>query len=276
MNLIPKIARCTRWLQARFPKRSIKGLTRFVNLFRKYSYTGVITLEDGTHMLLDNYQSFERWLMFTGYDDLAVTELLERVTPRGGYCLDVGANVGFYTLKLAHWVGSTGSVASFEANPVLVERLKQNVKLNNFSHAEIVHAAVHDEPGELGFYISDSHGKSSLYPISDPREMITVKAITLDDYLGQWPRLDVIKMDIEGNDCLGLYGARQSIRRFRPFIVFEYRYNTERETAARLFNLLEELNYDIQVLGDMGRLSTFDWRHATGIGHIDIVGQPRS
>jgi FkbM family methyltransferase len=276
MNVIPLIARCTRWLQARVPHRSIKGLTRFGNVFRRWSYQGVVRFEDGIRMFLNNHQSSERWLLFSGNYHVPVTNLLQKFTPRGGYCLDVGANLGFYTLKLAQWVGIDGTVTAFEANPAMVERIKKNVSLNNMPHVDVVQAAVHNEPGELEFYVSDSPGKSSIYAIANPREKIVVKAITLDDYLKEWPRLDVIKMDIEGNDCLGLYGGRESIRRFRPFIIFEYNYTTLPRQAKQLFELLEDLNYDIQTLGDMGQLFPFDWQTAKGRGHVDVVCQPRS
>ncbi len=223
-------------------------------------------------MFLDSHEPAERWLMFSGNYQPALTGMLQRHTKPGAYCLDVGANLGFYTVKFGQWVGKSGHVAAFEANPVMAERVRKNVRLNGFSHVEVIENAVHDHPDTLEFYISDSPGKSSIYAISNPVKKITVKAITLDDYLRDWSRLDVIKMDIEGNDCLGLIGARESIRRFRPFIVFEYRFETPGEQSKQVFDLLAELGYQVQALERDGHLAAFDWR--SGKGHIDVVCQP--
>jgi FkbM family methyltransferase len=273
--LIPIIARVTRQIQAKFPSRPVKGLTRFANLLRRWHYAGAVQFVDGSQMFLDNQQGAERWLMFSGNYHPALTYTLQRFTKPGAYCLDVGANLGFYTVKFGQWVGSNGRVAAFEANPAMVARIQQNIALNHFSKTEVVQKAVHDHPDTLEFYISASPGKSSLHTISNTVQKITVQAITLDDYLKDWTRLDVIKMDIEGNDCLGLIGARESIRRFRPFIIFEYRFETPIEQVKPVFDLFAELGYTVHTLGRNGQLTPFDWRSTREQhGHTDIVCQP--
>lgn len=273
MNLVPSIARTTRFLQAKFPSRSLKGLTRFANLFHSQPYTGVVTFDGGIHMRLNNQEPAERWLLFSGNYQPAVTHFLKEVTPMNGYCLDVGANLGFYTLKMAQWVGARGHVAAFEANPHMASRVRDNIALNRFSQAEVIEAAVHDVPGELEFYISTDPGKSSIYPVRDAVRKLVVKAVTLDDFLQDWPRLDVIKMDIEGNDCLGLYGGRKAIQRFRPHIVFEYHFKTPANQSQALFELLHELKYDLRSLDKAGRLAVFD--ATSEQGHTDVICIPR-
>src|SRR5262245_23640309 len=160
--------------------------------------------------------------------------------------MDIGANLGFYALKFAHWVGGQGRVAAFEANPALVRRIEENRDLNRFSHLDVVAKAVHHQAGDITFYVSDSRGKSSVMAghVPRPAQVLTVPAMTLDAYLQQqaWKRLDVLKLDIEGNDCHALLGMQEALARFRPFVVFEYWYDTPADIADAAFNLLARLN----------------------------------
>jgi len=105
-NPIPPIAAMTRRLQALRPNRPLKGLVRFAALLNRVAqYHGVIRLPDGPLMTLDSRQDAERWLLFSGNYQPALTAFLKRHTPPGGTCLDVGANLGFYTLNFAQWAG---------------------------------------------------------------------------------------------------------------------------------------------------------------------------
>ncbi|NDJ77940.1 MAG: FkbM family methyltransferase, partial [Chloroflexi bacterium] len=239
---IPTLARITRRLQARHPQRPLKGLTRLANTLDRWlpAYAGPVRFPDGTRMHLDSRNPAERWLIFSGDYQPALTHLLSQHTPRGGYALDVGANLGFYTLKFAQWTGPDGRVAAFEANPALAQRLEEQVTLNDFAHVAVVAQPVHSQAETLTFYISASPGKSSIHSahVAAPTETLTLQAITLDAYLHQhdWPRLDVVKMDIEGNDCNALLGARETLARFRPVIVFEYWFSTPDTITQQVFD----------------------------------------
>lgn len=272
MNLLPLMAAWTRRLQALSPKHPIRGLTRFANLWQRWNYAGVTQFPDGCCMYLDAREPAERWLLFSGNYHPALTYTLQRFTKAGSYCLDVGANLGFYTVKLAHWAGATGRVTAFEANPAMVARITQNIALNQFTQVAVIENAVHDRSETLAFNISSSPGKSSLLAIDSPTQTITVQAISLDDYLKDWPRLDVIKMDIEGNDCRGLLGAQATIRRCQPMIAFEYRFDTPAEYSRPVFELFASLGYKVYELGDSAQLSPFQNRK--GKGHTNLVAIP--
>jgi FkbM family methyltransferase len=240
-------------------------------------YQGVVRLRDDVLVHVDAEQGAERTILFTGDYHPPLTRLLRQHTPQGGYCLDIGANVGYYTLQFATWAGRTGKVAAFEANPHMVERLEQNVSLNQFSHVEIVNKAVHRESGTMTFYVSSSPGKSSVIAghVAQPIETLTVAATTVDEYVqtAQWQRLDAIKMDIEGNDCNALLGAAESLSRFRPFIAFEYWYNTPPEVSQPALDLLHELGYTLTGVAMNGRHVVFDPHKSDGNKHIDVVGE---
>jgi FkbM family methyltransferase len=216
-------------------------------------------------MLVDSRQPAERWLLYSGNYQPALTAILKQHTPPGGCCLDVGANLGFYTIQFGDWVGSAGRVVAFEANPALVDRVEHNVRLNGFAHVSVVSAAVYDQPGEMAFFISSSPGKSSTHLIDHAVKQLTVPAITLDGYLSEHPlpRLDVIKMDIEGSDCHALLGAVDTLTRFRPLVVFEYKPTTPPEVTAGALRLLERLDYRLLSLSRNGEQRPFDRQTTT-------------
>jgi FkbM family methyltransferase len=236
-------------------------------------------MPDGVRLHVDSNDPTERWLLYAGNYQPALTHLLQTHTPVEGYCMDIGANLGFYALKFARWVGAQGRVAAFEANPWLANRIQENTRLNGFTQVDVVANAVHHEAGEITFYVSDSLGKSSVMAAHVPRpaQTLLVPAITLDTYLQQqgWERLDVLKLDIEGNDCHALLGAREALARFRPFIVFEFWYNTPSEITEAVFDLLKSLNYSLSYLLLDGRQIPFDRQQRTD-GHVDVVCLPPS
>jgi FkbM family methyltransferase len=277
--LVPLIAAFTRRLQTLQPHRPIRGLTRFASLLDRWlpAYQGNVQLPDGTYLALDSRHAAERWLMYAGDYQPALTAVLKQRTRPGYFCLDIGANLGFYTIKFGRWVLPGGRVAAFEANPVLAGRIAHNADLNRFSHVSVIDRAVHNQPGPLTFYVASSPGKSSIDSrrVSDPAQQITVQAITVDEFMAEsgWQRLDVIKLDIEGNDCNALLGAQRALKRFQPFIVFEYWYNTPPATAEAAFSLLTNLGYKLHVLVPDGQQSLFDWR-ALHSGHCDVICDP--
>jgi len=283
LHPLPVIARITRWLQSLRPRRPLKGATRLANWLHRFlpPYQGVVRLEGGMRMAVDTRFSAERTILLFGSYQPALARLLREHTPPDGHCLDIGANVGFFTLQFAQQVGRAGRVAAFEANPALAERIRDNAALNDFSHVHVVNKAVDRQAGQAAFYISPQPGKSSLLGehVASPTQTIVVETIIIDAYLEQhdWPRLDIIKMDIEGNDCSALLGARESLTRFRPFIVLEYWYNTPTAIAREAFALLDDLGYALEGLESSGRRTLFTWRgpHPTGQKHIDVICLPR-
>ncbi|MBN2305522.1 MAG: FkbM family methyltransferase [Anaerolineae bacterium] len=275
--LVVVIAAVTRRLQTLSPQRPLRGLTRLGSWLPHYQ--GVIRLPDGVRLALDTRQPAERWLLVAGDYQPALTHILKTYTPPGGYCLDVGANLGFYALKFARWTGPAGRVLAFEANPALVDRIAQQAALNTFTQIEIDRRPIHVRAEPVTFYIAPNPGKSSIHArqVADPLDTLTLTATTLDAALAErgWPRLDVIKLDIEGNDCNALLGARESLARFRPVIAFEYWYSTPPDVAAAAFDLLASLGYRLTGLYRDGRRVPFEWQTEKDtkhdIKHIDVI-----
>ncbi|MDQ7027237.1 MAG: FkbM family methyltransferase [Anaerolineae bacterium] len=280
MHILKPISTITRNLQRVFPQRPIRGMSRLGNLLTTClpAYESVVTMNHGFKMRLQSAQGAEMGLLLAGMYQPALTHILAQYSVQSGYYLDIGANLGFFSLLFASWAGDSGKVASFEVNPQMVARVQDGKALNDFD-IDIVEKAVHNKAAEtISFYVSSSAGKSSIYgeQVSDITQQITVETITIDAYIQQmgWSRVDMIKMDIEGNDCQGLLGGSQTIRQYQPFIVFEYWRDTSQATTQQAKHLLSDVGYQLEILHLNGKRQPFDWHVPNSLHHVDVLCFP--
>jgi FkbM family methyltransferase len=128
--------------------------------------------------------------------------------------VDVGANVGYYTLIAARIVGSGGHVFAFEPDPRTLAALRGNVVANGFRNVTVIGKAASDTEGNCELYLDSSANRTSLYQ-SASLERVTrreqVATTTVDEVLGQL-RPDVVKIDIEGAEPAALRGMRRSLK----------------------------------------------------------------
>jgi len=137
----------------------------------------------------------------------------------GDYVIDCGAGLGDNTLLFAQAVGLKGHVYAFECSAYSILYLRKNLNNNPYYGSKVsVHRyALTDKSGEqLSFKFLG--GGTSLGNSQDAEVLEEVTSITIDDFVAQnnVPKVDFIKMDIEGAERLALHGARETIRRFRP------------------------------------------------------------
>jgi FkbM family methyltransferase len=157
-----------------------------------------------------------------GRDDARIIRLLRAALPPDGVFLDVGANVGIHTLAAArHVAAGGGAVLAFEPHPANYRALVLNVAQNRLRHVAAENLGLADRPDVLTGAAPAEGGNWSLASRGDHR--FEVRLVRLDDYLADHPlpRLDMIKIDIEGAEVRALRGARRTIERYRPLIVFE-------------------------------------------------------
>src|SRR5215207_10049861 len=178
------VGQFTRWLQSLSPEKPVGITTLSRKLYPMLpDFEGIIALEDGLRMRIDTRQPPERGIFFAGDRHRAVTTAMRQHVPPGAFCMDIGANIGFYTLKLAHFAGAAGRVAAFEANPNLIKRIQENIALNHINTVDIVPKAVSQTEGQVQFYVAANSELSSLDYSEHAQEHITVEAVTIDTYV---------------------------------------------------------------------------------------------
>lgn len=139
-------------------------------------------------------------------------EAFHRAVTPGSTALDIGANLGAYTILLAQWVGPSGRVHAFEPAPGAREGLLRHVALNGVADRVVVHAeAVSLAPGVARFAATDSRGDNRLTP-DHAHAGIEVRTTSVDAFCsahGVVPGF--IKVDVEGAELDLLRGARATI-----------------------------------------------------------------
>ncbi|MCA1632232.1 MAG: FkbM family methyltransferase [Acidobacteria bacterium] len=135
----------------------------------------------------------------------------------GDYVIDGGGCWGDTALYFAHAVGARGKVYTFEFTPENMEVMERNLSLNPGlgERVEIVPRALWDTSDEVLNYSSNGPGSSLLY---NQQESCRVSTLSIDELVRRQhlPKVDFIKMDIEGAELKALHGARETIRTFKP------------------------------------------------------------
>ena len=150
-----------------------------------------------------------------------LTTLFKTVVRSGMTVIDVGANVGTYTLIAASQVGPGGTVWSFEPAPRTFEICKLNVDLNGLQeHARLIRAAVSDRAGHEKLRLFEITGHSTLFSAHDDPNAIEVETVTLDESIAPGGRVDVVKIDAEGAEPSILRGMRRVIEDNPPIRIF--------------------------------------------------------
>jgi FkbM family methyltransferase len=189
--------------------------------------------------------------------------------PEGGIAIDIGANLGEWTVPLARKAGAAGKVLAIEPNPVIAEALGRTLVINNLTQATVLDVAVSDRAGSAELMLNPaSSGESRLGQPTSGQPSVTVPTRRLDDLMAErgLERLDLVKIDVEGHERQVLEGAKATLGRFQPALVIESGHERGDDRTA-IADLLERLGYAlVAVLHDQGALPATvpDYRAARG------------
>jgi len=180
---------------------------------------GQITAPNGLEPIAFN-------LLISGdYEPEVLAVLLQRAHP-GDTVLDVGANLGAFTLPLARHVGHAGRVFAIEASPAVFPYLERNIRVNQAANVRAIHAAASERAGQVTFFDAPAHqfGMSGLGNLAGSTAH-TVAAVTLDEVMAGAgvTRVTAMKVDVEGFEVLVFKGARRLLEiGALDFIAFEF------------------------------------------------------
>jgi FkbM family methyltransferase len=226
-------------------------------------HTALVATRWGAKMLVDTRDAaIAPWLVLDGMWEPHVTAWMQSSLSRGQVFVDVGANVGYFTLLGAQLVGREGLVVAIEAHPKLAELLQRNVVINGvYGYVTTHQKAAWSENTELEFHIREYFaGNSSVGTIDAPgldrlgdtERAVPVQAVVLDDLLAHLPRVDVIKIDVEGAEVHVFNGLRKTLlANPQAVIMFEWaraQIESVGDTPADLAGLMDELGYKLRLL----------------------------
>ena len=199
-----------------------------------------------------NYLSFELFWRGLDYYEPLTTGLAERLTEDTGLFIDAGANIGFFSLRLAA-ARPELSVVAFEPHPRLTALLAANVRANGFDRITPEPIALSNHEGIMPFYLNQSDMSSSLECNFDSNHagVVSVAVSSLDAYLtrrGNVPDRFLMKVDVEGHEPAFFEGAEETLRRHHPDIIAEAAVPYPERTIA----LLNRCGYRFRQITDEG------------------------
>jgi len=203
-----------------------------------------------------------------GRYELSETEFVKNEVRAGDLVVDVGANIGYYTLLFGMLVAPHGRVLAFEPIPFLYDALEKSVRENRLENiCELHRLAIGAETGELRLRYADyTVNFGGAFVVSDASASlpgavdVTAAARRLDDCLEGEERCSFLKIDVEGAEPLVLRGAERLLRRDRPTILCEL-HNAQLATvcnanASHLIASMAALGYECREISDGVRAAT--------------------
>jgi FkbM family methyltransferase len=188
-----------------------------------------------------------------GYE-LETTNLINKLIKPGEVFVDVGANVGYYSLLAARKVGKTGKVYAFEPVKKNFIFLKKNIQLNNFKNIIPINKAVSNFEGKKRIFLSKDDGQHSFRKVG--KSSLNVSVTTIDNFFKKISKIDWIKIDTEGSEGFVIEGAKKIIKKnknikiileFMPKFLLELGY-----PPLKLLNNLHRLGFQVFIIEEKG------------------------
>jgi FkbM family methyltransferase len=197
-----------------------RGFARlpFATTFYQFLYkhlrpTGIVEVEVmGSRLFVNSHDTGSApYLIMHGEWDPPQTDIIKALLKEKMVFVDIGANIGYFSLLAAGIVGETGKVIAFEPDVDNYALLMENIETNSSKNIIPVRKAVSDNAGKASFYLkSENLSAHSLVKEKDTT-VVEVETVTLDDFLGDDLTAHVIKIDVEGAEPLVWKGMQKTI-----------------------------------------------------------------
>jgi FkbM family methyltransferase len=219
--------------------------SRYLNShLREHPRQRVTETRFGARVAVDTQDLIQRYLYLFGVWEPYMTGWLQRRLRPGDTYVDVGANIGYYSLLASQLVGDEGQVVAIEASPAFHRRVLEHVEINRSGNIRAVNGAVSDAKKILKFVLASSNnmGANSIVPYEGPTEStFEIEACPLPDLLTEKEiaRARVIKIDVEGAEGSVVRGMAHMLPRLRHDAEITVEVTPER--MAQLGDSVEEL-----------------------------------
>ena len=244
-----------------FPHRGLKYFLKAANSLGIAGMTYKKRLHPNFYMLLNPTEHIQQQLFWYGYYEKELGDLLNKIVKPGDVFLDLGANIGYFSLLVATNFPSV-KVISFEPVQELFQNMNDNISLNSIKNISTVHAAVGETSEEKELFVAapDNLGMSSFYqPGNYSGKTERVKVVTIDDWFktSGLSKMDVIKLDIEGSELAALKGMKEILQKQKPILIVEV--NPETLSMFNLkpsdiYDYLKQLNFEGFLILENARL----------------------
>lgn len=203
------------------------------------------------------YPGLHRWAFYILSTHLKpnLTDIFRKEIKKGMVVVDIGANIGFYSILASKLVGSKGKVYAFEPEQKNYNRLVKNLKRNRCRNVVPLNLAVGEKKGELKLYINpDNPSDHCTYDRGHGHTSETITVTSIDAQVQG--RVDFIKMDIQGFEESALKGMKETFSRNRHLKLitefWPYGLKKAGSDPSKTVRLIEEAGFKVYDIGHKG------------------------
>lgn len=227
-----------------------------INRFLHSSPPIILREIQGSKMFLDlSDRGICKDLFLYGIRERKCTRIFKKELEEGMKVMDIGANIGYYTLIVASIVGNSGKVYAVEPDSRNFGLLKKNIEVNSYKNrVEPYNVAIGDENGEGLLLESECSNLRSIAKASDHQKISIerTRMVTVDEFLGNRP-VDFIKMDVEGFEYYIIKGMTKTLNKNMPLKLFievhpEQIRNYYGESVETMLESLSSANFKLKYL----------------------------
>lgn len=229
------------------------------NWAKEHPSQQTVTVAGRVQMRLDTSDFLQRTLFSANDFEPRIRETIEKRLKPGDVFVDVGANVGFYSLCASKVVGVGGKIYAFEPAPETISALQTNVALNGAANISTSQIALSDQTGISKLYLDSAHnsGATSMRASQNASQEIVVSLDTYDNYAlkNGLPTPALVKIDVEGAECLVLKGMT-TLLSARPAMIIEVSELSLKQMGSskeELFEIMERSGYRASLLSQPRR-----------------------
>jgi FkbM family methyltransferase len=240
----------------------------------------IVTRSDGLVFEFDLNEMIDVALFLGRFEPDVVAAIQKHCLP-GSFVLDIGANIGAHTLRFARAAGPTGRVYAFEPTDFAYQKLVRNIALNAFVNVTPVHVALSDHAAKAQTVDFRASWRSDGGRADKP-------SVTNLERLDDWcdahriERIDLVKLDVDGNEFTILDGGRRTVERFCPVFLLETGHHHVIDPAKNPLRILDSFGYGFHDAKSGRRFETLSVLEgylltlgADMAETINLVGQPR-
>jgi FkbM family methyltransferase len=275
-------ARLRRWSESLLPAKAVPVASPVIPPSSRYFYLGadvaLTRLSDGHHIFVDPQdQTVSSHLIAHGFWEQWIHHVVCSLIAPGDRIVEVGANLGYYTIAMAVMAGPAGRVTAFEGNPRLCGLVQRSIEFNGYRDRVIIrNQAATDAAGPILFSISRSNsggGHTTAHPggATPEMEQIEVEGVRLDDAIEG--DIDFLRMDAEGSEPLILHGAERLLSNPNLTVVMEWDVfqMSARASVPDLVEWLAAMGFQFWRIEHDTALTPISAEHLPGIQACDIV-----
>ena len=235
-------------------------------IYKKINPKGVLLTNVFNYKMLIplQYDGIGRRLYVYGSRELDHKWMIDKEISPGNIILDLGANIGYYSIMEAKKMKGLGKIYAVEPDPRNIEFLKKNIELNGITNIfDFQQGAISNKEGKAKFTLSSKTNLSSLGRKELNSHSVDVQLFDFGTYLEDKDRIDLVRMDIEGHelevfDSLTKYFEKYP-NNMPKKIIFETHLAVYREKSAyarKVFNKIFEIGYVIKYLSSPNESTT--------------------